>query len=146
MTDFLHFPRVSAAIALASVMMATPALAQTPDATIQFKGGSVAFIGKAQWGSGTLNYHGKSYPIKVNGLGVGSIGGSSFSATGEVYNLKSVKDIEGTYGSASASATAGAGAGVIDMTNGNGVEIKARAKSAGLQLTVAASGVDIRLK
>lgn len=147
MTDFLQLPRVSAAIALAGVLLAAPAaMAQKPDATIEFSGGSVAFIGKAQWGGGTLTFHGKQYPLRVAGLGIGSIGASSFRATGEVYNLKTVKDIEGTYGSASAAATAGAGAGVLSMTNGNGVQIKARAKSAGLQLTVAASGVDIRLK
>jgi hypothetical protein len=32
------------------------------------------------------------------------------------------------------------------MTNGKGVEIKARSSQAGLQLTAAAAGVDIRLK
>jgi len=147
MTDLLHLPRGSAALALAGALIAAPvAMAQTPDATIDFKGGSVAFIGKAQWGSGTLTFHGKRYPIKVNGLGIGSIGASSYSATGEVYNLETAKDIEGTYGQASAGATAGAGGGAITMTNGSGVTIKARAKTAGLQLTVAASGVDIRLK
>ena len=53
--------------------------------------------------------------------------------------------IEGTYGAAQASATAGAGGGGIDMTNGNGVEIQAHTSSAGLQLTLGASGVDIRI-
>jgi hypothetical protein len=146
MIDFLHLPRATAAMALAGVLMATPAMAQTPDATIEFSGGSVAFIGKAQWGSGTLTFHGKRYPIRVGGLGIGSIGASHYSATGEVFNLKTVKDIEGVYGVASASATAGAGAGVLTMSNGAGVRIEARARSAGLQLTAAASGVNIQLK
>jgi hypothetical protein len=133
---------------LAGVLAAPAGLAhaQKPDATIEFSGGEVAFILGVHWGGGTLYYHGRKYPLRVGGLKLGSIGGSSYKATGEVYHLRNVKDIEGTYGAANVSATAGAGAGAIDMTNGNGVEIRARSSHAGLQLTVAASGVDIRLK
>jgi len=137
----------AAALAMVGVCAGPAALAQgRPDATIKFHGGSVAFIGGVHWGSGDLYYHGKRIPLKVGGLSVGSIGASSFEAEGEVYHLHHLKDIEGTYGAASASATAGAGAGAIDMQNGNGVEIKAHSTSAGLQLTLAASGVDIRIK
>ena len=147
MISFKPVARVTAALALAGVLSAPAALAQPgPDATIRFHGGSIAFIGGVHWGSGDLYYHGRKIPLRVSGLSVGSIGASSFEARGEVYHLHRLSDIEGTYGAASASATAGAGAGAIDMTNGNGVEIKATSNSAGLQLTLAASGVDIRIK
>jgi len=147
MTYFPHLPRVSAAMALTGMLVAAPAaMAQKPDATIYFSGGSAGFIVGANWGGGTLYYQGKKHPLKVRGLGIGSVGVSNFSATGEVYHLKQLKDIEGTYGAGSASATAVSGASVLDMTNGNGVEIKARSKTSGLQLTVAASGVTIKLK
>ncbi len=139
--------RAAAAFAVLGVLSIPAALAaDEPDATIKFHGGSVAFIAGVHWGGGDLYYHGKRIPLQVNGLSMGSIGASSMHASGEVFHLHHLKDIEGTYGAASASATAGAGAGGIDMTNGNGVEIRAHTESAGLQLTLAASGVDIRIK
>lgn len=137
--------RVLAAAAMAGgLFAATSAMAQ-PDGTINFSGGHIAFIGAVQWGSGTLHFRGHRVPIKVSGIGVGAIGANSFSASGEVYNLKRVSDIEGTYTAVNASATAGAGAGVLDMTNGNGVEIKARSSTAGLSLSLAPTGMSIRL-
>ena len=50
--------------------------------------GTVAFIAGVSWGSGALRCHGHSIPIKVSGIGVGAIGANSFSATGEVTNLR----------------------------------------------------------
>ena len=139
--------RAAASLAVLGILAAPVALAQpAPDATIKFHGGSVAFIAGVHWGSGDLYFHGKRIPLRVNGLSVGSIGASSYEVAGEVFHLHHAHDIEGTYGAASASATAGAGAGAIDLTNGNGVEIRAHSTSAGLQLTLAASGVDIRYK
>jgi len=124
---------------------ATSAMA-APDATIDFSGGHVAFIGAVQWGSGTLHYKGRRIPISVSGVGVGAIGANSFSARGEVFNLHDPHDIVGTYTTVAASATAGAGAGVLDMTNEKGVEIRARSTSAGLSLSLAPTGMGIRLK
>jgi len=139
--------RVLAAAALAGgLLAATPAMAQRPDATISFSGGHVAFIGAVQWGSGTLRFRGRRVPIRVSGIGVGAIGANSFSASGEVYNLRRIRDIEGTYTAVNASATAGAGAGILDMTNANGVEIRARSTSAGLSLSLAPTGMTIRLQ
>jgi len=139
--------RAAASLAVLGVLAAPMTLAAAePSATIKFHGGSVAFIAGVHWGSGDLYYHGKRIPLKVNGLSVGSIGASSFEAEGEVFHLHHLKDIEGTYGAAGASATAGAGAGEVDMQNGAGVEIRAHSVSQGLQLSLAASGVDIRIK
>jgi hypothetical protein len=135
---------LGAAIALAGAL-ATPALA-APSATITFHGGSAAFIVGGRWGGGSLRYHGHQYPLQVGGLSVGAIGVSSYDLSGQVYHLRRVSDIEGTYAALDASATAGTGAGVLDMTNGNGVEIRATARSTGLKLSLAPSGVVIKLK
>jgi hypothetical protein len=98
------------------------------------------------WGSGALTYQGKDIPLEISGLTAGAIGASKIDASGEVFNLKKISDIEGTYAAVSAGATVGGGAGVLDMQNSAGVEIKAHATSAGLKLTLGASGMTIKIK
>jgi hypothetical protein len=138
--------RALAAAALAGGLLAAPAAMAAPSATIHFSGGSVAFIGQVNWGGGTLNYRGKAIPLKITGIGVGAIGADKFDAEGEVYHLHRLGDIEGTYAAVNASATAGTGAGWVDMTNEHGVEIRARSTSAGLKLSLAPTGMGVRLK
>jgi hypothetical protein len=138
--------RLLAAAALAGGLFAGTAAMAAPDATIHFGGGSVAFIGSLQWGGGTLHYNGRSVPLRVTGIGIGAIGVDKFSAEGEVWHLHHLSDINGTYAAVNANATAGAGGGEIDMTNEHGVEIKAHATSAGLNLSLAPTGVQINIK
>jgi hypothetical protein len=138
--------RLLAAAALAGGLFASSAAMAQPDATIHFGGGSIAFIGSLQWGGGTLHYHGRSVPLRVTGIGIGAIGADRFSAEGEVWHLHRLSDINGTYAAVNANATAGAGSGEIDMQNEHGVEIKAHATSAGLNLSLAPTGVQINIK
>jgi hypothetical protein len=144
MQSFAPVRMLAAAVMAGGLFAATSAMAQ--DATIHFSGGSIAFIGSVQWGGGTLHFHGRSVPLKVSGIGVGAIGANSFSAVGEVYHLRHLHDIIGTYTAVNASATAGAGQGVIDMTNEHGVEIKAHTTQSGLSLSLAPTGMLIQLR
>ena len=75
---------------------------EKPDATIKLKGGSVAAGIGFSWGSGTLTYQGKEYPVSVNGLSLGKVGISGSSASGEVYHLKKIEDFNGHYNASSA--------------------------------------------
>lgn len=147
MTSFLRGGGVLAAVFLAGAI-AAPAFAQDgrPDGHIRFHGGSVAFIAGVNWGDGTLSYKGRTYPIKVSGLSVGAVGANKYSGEGEVYHLRHVRDIQGTFTALDASATAGGGAGEIDMKNDHGVEIHVHSTSEGLKLSLAPSGVSIKLK
>lgn len=138
--------RVLAAAALAGGLFAASAASADPDATIHFGGTSLAFIGSIQWGGGTLHYQGRSVPLRVNGIGIGAIGADKFSAEGEVFHLHHISDINGTYTALNANATAGAGGGEIDMRNEHGVEIHAHATSAGLNLSLAPTGVRIHTR
>lgn len=138
--------RVLAAAAMAGGLFAATSAMAAPSASINFSGGHVAFIGAIQWGSGTLHFRGRTIPISVSGVGVGAIGVNSFNARGWVYHLRRPSDIVGTYTAVNASATAGAGAGILDMTNANGVEIRAQANTAGLALSLAPTGMVIRLR
>ncbi len=137
----------AAAMALSAVLVGFAADAQSaPDATIDFHGGKVAFIAGVNWGGGTLHYKGKNIPLQVSGLSVGAVGAAKFDATGQVYNLKQISDIEGTYAAGAASATVGGGAGITEMQNGKGVTIKATESSLGAHLKLGPSGVAIKLK
>jgi hypothetical protein len=133
-------------IAVAMTLACSAAKAEAPDATITFKGGNVAFIAGVSWGGGTLHYKGKNIPIKVGGLSVGAIGAKQFHATGNVYHLKKVADIEGTYAAIGAGITVGGGAGGMAMQNGNGVVIQTSGTSLGADLKIGPSGVNIKLK
>src|SRR5262245_47579863 len=125
---------------------ATKRKGPAPDATLELteKGAAVG-VGYS-WGGGTLTYKGKRYPVEVKGLSVGSVGVSSVTARGNVYNLKRLEDFNGNYTAAKAGATVGGGGSVATMQNQNGVKINITSTSRGLKFTLAAEGVDLRLK
>jgi hypothetical protein len=136
-----------AAIVASAGAIALPAVAQNgpADARVHISGGSVAFLAGVSWGHGTVDFRGHSYRVKVRGLKVGSIGAASFNARGNVYHLRRISDVDGTYGAADASATMGAGAGAITLHNDKGVVINMTSSSTGLQLTAAPAGVELEL-
>jgi hypothetical protein len=137
-----------AAIVAAVGAIAAPALASDgpADARLHLSGGSVAFLAGVSWAHGSLDYRGRSYRVKVRGLKVGSIGAASFDANGDVFHLRHLHDIDGTYGAADASATMGAGAGAVTLHNDKGVIINMMTSSSGLQLTLAPAGVELELE
>jgi hypothetical protein len=86
-----------------------------PVATLALSEGRVAVGVGYSWGSGTLTFKGKKYPVQVEGLSVGEVGVSKATAQGEVFDLKKVEDFSGTYTAGEAGATMGGGAGVTAM-------------------------------
>ena len=119
---------------------------EKPDATIKLKGGSVAAGIGYSWGSGTLTYQGKEYPVSVNGLSLGKVGISGSSATGEVYHLNKIEDFNGHYNAGSAGLTIAGGASATAMKNQNGVSVVVTSTSRGADVTIAGGGVDMQLK
>jgi hypothetical protein len=131
----------------AFIGMSAPAIAENvPDAKITFSGGSIAAGIGYTWGSGTLLFKEKSYAFTVEGLSVIDIGIAKIDGTGDVYNLKEVKDFPGTYVAAGVGATIAGGGTIAAMENEKGVIIHFRSTTAGLRLNVSASGIVIRLK
>ena len=57
---------------------------ETSDATIKLSSSSVAAGIGFSWGSGTLTYQGKTYPIEVNAISIGDVGITKVEATGKV--------------------------------------------------------------
>jgi len=120
---------------------------RTPSGTVQMHQVQAAFIGSGSTGDGTLTYRGRSYPFTVSGLGVGGIGVSTIDATGEVYDLHSVKDFPGTYAQGRYGFAVGeASAGDLWLKNGNGVVMHLKAKRTGLMLSLGGDAVVITMR
>src|SRR6266567_6211769 len=120
-----------------------------PDATLRLSGGSFALGIGVNWGSGTLTYKGKAYPVKVKGLSVGKVGMTNSSAYGEVFNLKHLQDFNGHYdvgGAGTRGVTLGAGKAGTLMSNQAGVIVRISATQSGVAVNATGGGVDMQLK
>ena len=136
-----------AMVALLGIMLtAARADDMAPDATLKLSGGSVAAGLGISWGSGTLSYQGKDYPVDVKGLSVGDAGITKIEASGKVYNLKSLGDFDGNYTAVGAGATVAGGGSVSTMRNQNGVTIDLVSTTQGVKFALGGGGVDMKIK
>ena len=120
-----------------------------PDATLRLSGGSCAAGIGFSWGSGTLTYKGKEYPVKVKGLSVGKVGITSSSAYGEVFNLKHLQDFNGHYnvgGAGTRGVTLGAGKTGTIMSNQTGMIVRVSSTQNGVAVNATGGGVDMQLQ
>jgi hypothetical protein len=120
-----------------------------PNATLRLSGGSFALGIGFRWGSGTLTYKGKDYPVKVNGLSVGKVGMTGVSANGEVFNLKHLQDFNGHYNVGAAGTrgvTLGSGKAGTIMTNQAGVIVRLSATQKGVDVNATGGGVDMQIQ
>jgi hypothetical protein len=137
--------------ALMLCFLSAGALAQNtpparPSGSVNIHQVQIAFIGSGAMGGGTLNFHGRSYPFKLGGLGIGGIGVSTIDAVGSVYNLKRLQDFNGVYGQARTGWAIGEqGKGEMWLQNSNGVYLRLRARRHGLSLSLGADGMVVRL-
>ena len=128
------------------VAAGSPAKAAEPTATLQLTGGAVAAGIGFSWGSGTLTFRGKEYPVSVSGLSVGDVGIVRATAKGNVYGLQKVQDFDGTYTAYAIGSTIGGGGSVATLRNQNDVVIHLVATTQGLKLTLNASGVRMKIE
>jgi len=119
---------------------------EKPDASLRLSFKSVAVGIGFSSGSGTLTYKGKEYPISVSGVSVGKVGISGSSATGKVYNLKSLADFDGHYVGAGTGMTVAGGRSRLEMKNQNGVQLYIASASQGLDVALGRSGADMSVK
>src|SRR2546430_8111935 len=92
------------------------------------------------WGSGTLTYKGKDYPVSVNGLSLGKVGITGGSASGEVYHLKKLEDFNGHYNAGGAGMTITGGREGIAKKKQKGVESLFFSTPPGVYLTPSRGG------
>jgi len=109
--------------------------ASKPDATLRLSGRSVAAGLGVSWGRGTLTYKGKDYPVSVSGLSLVKVGISKVTASGRVYNLKSLRDFDGNYTAVGAGVTLAGGGSAVSMKNQNGVRVDLSATTRGVDFT-----------
>ena len=120
-----------------------------PDATLRLSGGSFALGIGFNWGSGTLTYKGKPYPVKVNGLSVGKVGMTGVSAYGEVFNLKHLQDFNGHYSFGAAGTrgvTIAKGKAGALMSNQAGVIVRIATTQKGVDVNATGGGVDMQIQ
>jgi hypothetical protein len=137
----------AAIVVAAALLLVLPAAADAQTTgSVRFKVVSGGFILGGGGGTGTLTFRGKTYPLRVGGLGVDTIiGVSSADFVGAASNLRSPQDIAGTYSVAGAGLTVVGGVSAVTLQNSNGVVLRLRGRQAGLKATLGVGGVEIRM-
>ena len=130
-----------------SLGRAASAQERVKSGTVEIEQVQVAFIGSGNVGGGTLHFQGKSYRFTVGGLGVGGLGVSKMQASGDVFNLRELRQFPGAYIQARYGATAGdKSTGEMWLENSSGVSISLRTRREGLAVSLGADAVYIDFK
>lgn len=142
--------RIKVAVAvLFTVLFCSSAFAQEtppPSGFVTIDEYELAYIFNGQMGGGKLDFQGNTYKFKLGGVGIGGIGASHITASGEVYNLNEVWQFPGTYGQASVGySVTNQGQGHLWLQNANGVVLHLTTSQQGLGLTAGADGIVINM-
>ncbi len=134
--------------AAALLTLVAPGAAQdAPSGTVEISSTTIAAGLGVNWGDGTLTLtDGRKIKFSVENLKVGSVGISSVTATGKVYNLKNVMDFEGNYVAAEAGVAIGGGISGLTMKNQKGVVVNLESTQGGINFTFGPGGVSFKLK
>ena len=144
---------ISSAIRAALLALTAFAAASMSPAAHADEGTVSLTIYKAGWiiggsgGGGSLNFHGRRYPLSAGGLDYGLVfGGSKTVLRGRVSNINSPSDVAGVYGAAGAGLAVGSGARAIVLTNQKGAVLELSGQQVGLMANVDLSGLAITLQ
>jgi hypothetical protein len=142
-----HVVKLVAAILVAATMLvATAAQSDARTGAVRLRIVKAGFIVGVGGGNGVLRYQGRTYPLTIGGVGIGSLGVAAVNLVGTATNLQSPTDIAGTYGAAGAGATFVGGAQVATLQNEKGVVLRVRGVQAGFQVSLGLAGMTIALK
>jgi len=93
-------------------------------------------------GSGTLDFQGKRYPLRIGGVNFGPLGATGVDLLGRAYDMRTAGSIHGIY----LSVDGGAGeANTIRLRNWHGVVLELRGRR-GIKPSVDLSGMEISLR
>jgi len=144
---FLRGLAAAAVIAGAAAVQPVAADDLKKSGTVQIEQVQIAWIGSGNLGGGKLQFAGRSYDFTIGGLGIGGFGISKITATGDVYNLKSIasfggKYLQGRYGLAIGDVSTGE----LWLKNAKGVVLRLQAERRGLALSLGADAIYIELE
>lgn len=117
-----------------------------PSATITVTEWSAAYDGAAAMGQGTVTFEGLTSNFSVSSVGVGGTGAQKVTATGYVYNLRSLADFAGTYTGVRTGLTLVQGTLHEKLTNKNGTIIYLTGHTQGLASSTGVDEIIITLK
>ena len=144
MMSLVRTLRFVAAVVAVVAFSSVQSHAQT--GTVRLNVVKAGFIVGVGGGSGVLHYHGRNYPLRLGGIGIGSLGVASASLTGTASNLRSPSDIAGTYGAAGAGGTFVGGAQVVTLQNEKGVVLRLSGPQIGFQVSLGLAGMTIAMQ
>ncbi len=136
----------TAAIALAALAV-TSVSAFADSGTIHLRIVKAGFVVGGSGGSGTLTFHGRTYPLSIGGLSYGfTFGASETNFYGRVTNIRRASDVAGVYGQAGAGAAIGAGAQGVVLTNQNGATLALSGRQVGAIVSADLSGLALSMR
>lgn len=147
MLNVVRASKIGAALVVGAVMLSsapTPSYAET--GAVRFSVGSAGFIVGVGGGSGVLRFKGRTYPLSIGGIRIGTIGASATEVRGVAHNLRRASDIAGTYSAVGAGIAVGGGAGSARLQNEKGVVLDVRAVKVGLEANLNLGGVTISMR
>ena len=116
-------------------------------------GGITLVVYKGGWiiggsaGYGTLNFHGRRYPLSVGGIDYGFLfGGSRTVLFGRVSNIHFPSDVAGVYAAAGAGLAVGGGVRGIVLANQKGAVLELSGRQFGLIADADLSGLVITMR
>jgi hypothetical protein len=147
MLSLLRATKFCAAIAVAAIMLTgTVSQSRADTGSVRLKITKVGFIVGVGGGSGTLNFQGKSYRLRIGGVSAGTIGVAGVDLVGTASNLRTAADIAGTYSAASAGVAVAGGGKVATLQNSNGVVLRLQGKQVGFEASLSLGGMTISLQ
>ncbi len=137
-----------AAILIATaLLLGLPAVADAQSTgSVRFRVTSGGFIIGGGGGTGVLNFRGKTYPLRVGGLGIGTVGMSSADLVGTASGLRSPQDIVGTYSGAGAGVAVAGGGRAVTLQNSKGVVLRLQGRQVGFSANLGVGGVEITMQ
>jgi len=136
----------AAALFAAMMVFAVASPSQAETGTVRITITKAGFIVGVGGGSGTLRFHGHSYPLSIGGVSVGTIGVASADLVGRAYHLRHAADIAGTYTAVSAGVAIAGGGRVARLQNSNGVVLELQGRQIGAELSLSLSGMTISMR
>jgi hypothetical protein len=131
--------------AMAGVGLSSAAYADS--GSIRFNVVKAGFVIGGSGGSGTLTFHGQSYPVSIGGISYGfTFGASETRFHGTVSHIRQPSDVAGVYAAAAAGAALGVGAQAIVLTNEKGAVLTLSGRQVGAIVSADLNGLAVSIR